>query len=56
MKVGRWRTDGYNIYLDECDEILHGFNDFGDGKILQDIFTDADDLTHLRFVKSQQKR
>ena len=42
--------------LDEGDEVLHGLDDLGDGEVLEDILTDADDLPHLRLIKGQQQR
>ena len=43
-------------YLDECDEVLDGLDDLGDGQILEHVLADADDLAHLRLVKGEQQR
>jgi hypothetical protein len=41
--------------LDELDQILHAFDDFGHSQIIEDLLALADDFSDLRFIEAEQK-
>lgn len=42
------------INLDKGHQVLQVVNDFGDGKIFENILTHSDDFPHFRLIEGQQ--